>query len=79
MDWPSCPPTFAPIVGGRFYINISAFRRLADLTPGTSPEDIDRALFAAGGVGVFSVLGRRLFSCAAGRRRHEGSSSLPIL
>src|SRR3954468_24829435 len=38
MDWPDCPTTFAPIVGGRFYINISAFRRLADLTPGTSPE-----------------------------------------
>jgi pyruvate,water dikinase len=50
MDWPSCPTTFAPIVGGRFYINISAFRRLADLTPGTSPEDIDRTLFAAGGI-----------------------------
>jgi pyruvate,water dikinase len=48
MEWPSCPTTFAPIVGGRFYINISAFRRLADLTPGTSPEDIDRTLFAAG-------------------------------
>lgn len=50
MDWPECPTTFAPIVGGRFYINISAFRRLADLTPGTSPEDIDRTLFAAGGI-----------------------------
>ena len=50
MDWPTCPTTFAPIVGGRFYINISAFRRLADLTPGTSPEDIDRTLFAVGGV-----------------------------
>jgi pyruvate,water dikinase len=50
MDWPDCPTTFAPIVGGRFYINISAFRRLADLTPGTSPEDIDRTLFAAGGI-----------------------------
>ena len=50
MEWPSCPTTFAPIVGGRFYINISAFRRLADLTPGTSPEDIDRTLFAAGGI-----------------------------
>lgn len=50
MDWPTCPTTFAPIVGGRFYINISAFRRLADLTPGTSPEDIDRTLFAAGGI-----------------------------
>jgi phosphohistidine swiveling domain-containing protein len=50
MDWPDCPTTFAPIVGGRFYINIAAFRRLADLTPGTSPEDIDRTLFAAGGV-----------------------------
>ncbi len=50
MDWPACPTTFAPIVGGRFYINISAFRRLADLTPGTSPEDIDRTLFAAGGI-----------------------------
>jgi rifampicin phosphotransferase len=50
MDWPSCPTTFAPIVGGRFYINISAFRRLADLTPGTSPQDIDRTLFAVGGV-----------------------------
>ncbi len=50
MDWPQCPTTFAPIVGGRFYINISAFRRLADLTPGTSPEDIDRTLFAAGGI-----------------------------
>src|SRR5262245_52291072 len=50
MDWPSCATTFAPIVGGRFYINISAFRRLADLTPGTSPEDIDRTLFAAGGI-----------------------------
>lgn len=50
MDWPQCPTTFAPIVGGRFYINISAFRRLADLTPGTSPDDIDRTLFAAGGI-----------------------------
>jgi rifampicin phosphotransferase len=50
MDWPDCPTTFAPIIGGRFYINISAFRRLADLTPGTSPEDIDRTLFAAGGI-----------------------------
>jgi pyruvate,water dikinase len=50
MEWPQCPTTFAPIVGGRFYINISAFRRLADLTPGTSPEDIDRTLFAAGGI-----------------------------
>lgn len=50
MEWPTCPTTFAPIVGGRFYINISAFRRLADLTPGTSPEDIDRTLFAAGGI-----------------------------
>ena len=50
MNWPDCPTTFAPIVGGRFYINISAFRRLADLTPGTSPEDIDRTLFAAGGI-----------------------------
>jgi hypothetical protein len=50
MDWPGCPTTFAPIVGGRFYINISAFRRLADLTPGTSPDDIDRTLFAAGGI-----------------------------
>ncbi len=50
MDWPVCPTTFAPIVGGRFYINISAFRRLADLTPGTSPEDIDRTLLAAGGI-----------------------------
>jgi rifampicin phosphotransferase len=50
MDWPDCPTTFAPIVGGRFYINISAFRRLADLTPGTSPDDIDRTLFAAGGI-----------------------------
>jgi pyruvate,water dikinase len=50
MDWPDCPTTFAPVVGGRFYINISAFRRLADLTPGTSPEDIDRTLFAAGGI-----------------------------
>jgi rifampicin phosphotransferase len=50
MPWPTCPTTFAPIVGGRFYINISAFRRLADLTPGTSPEDIDRTLFAAGGI-----------------------------
>jgi pyruvate,water dikinase len=50
MEWPECPTTFAPIVGGRFYINISAFRRLADLTPGTSPEDIDRTLFAAGGI-----------------------------
>jgi rifampicin phosphotransferase len=50
MEWPSCPTTFAPIVGGRFYINISAFRRLADLTPGTSPDDIDRTLFAAGGI-----------------------------
>jgi phosphohistidine swiveling domain-containing protein len=50
MDWPDCPTTFAPIVGGRFYINIAAFRRLADLTPGTSPEDIDRTLFAAGGI-----------------------------
>ncbi|WP_420637769.1 PEP-utilizing enzyme [Candidatus Poriferisocius sp.] len=50
MAWPECPTTFAPIVGGRFYINISAFRRLADLTPGTSPEDIDRTLFAAGGI-----------------------------
>ena len=50
MEWPDCPTTFAPIVGGRFYINISAFRRLADLTPGTSPEDIDRTLFAAGGI-----------------------------
>lgn len=50
MNWPECPTTFAPIVGGRFYINISAFRRLADLTPGTSPEDIDRTLFAAGGI-----------------------------
>lgn len=50
MDWPQCPTTFAPIIGGRFYINISAFRRLADLTPGTSPEDIDRTLFAAGGI-----------------------------
>lgn len=50
LDWPECPTTFAPIVGGRFYINISAFRRLADLTPGTSPEDIDRTLFAAGGI-----------------------------
>ena len=50
MDWPECATTFAPIVGGRFYINISAFRRLADLTPGTSPEDIDRTLFAAGGI-----------------------------
>lgn len=50
MDQPSCPTTFAPIVGGRFYINISAFRRLADLTPGTSPDDVDRALFAVGGV-----------------------------
>ena len=50
MDWPDWPTTFAPIVGGRFYINISAFRRLADLTPGTSPEDIDRTLFAAGGI-----------------------------
>ncbi len=50
MDWPGCPTTFAPIVGGRFYINIAAFRRLADLTPGTSPEDIDRTLFAAGGI-----------------------------
>lgn len=49
MDWPECPTTFAPIIGGRFYINISAFRRLADLTPGTSPDDIDRTLFAAGG------------------------------
>ena len=52
MDWPDCPTTFAPIVGGRFYINISAFRRLADLTPGTSPEDIDRTLFAAGGISL---------------------------
>jgi rifampicin phosphotransferase len=52
MDWPACPTTFAPIVGGRFYINISAFRRLADLTPGTSPEDIDRTLFAAGGIAL---------------------------
>ncbi len=50
MPWPECPTTFAPIVGGRFYINISAFRRLADLTPGTSPDDIDRTLFAAGGI-----------------------------
>ena len=50
MAWPTCPTTFAPIVGGRFYINISAFRRLADLTPGTSPDDIDRTLFAAGGI-----------------------------
>jgi pyruvate,water dikinase len=50
MEWPNCPTTFAPIVGGRFYINISAFRRLADLTPGTSPDDIDRTLFAAGGI-----------------------------
>ncbi len=50
MEWPTCPTTFAPIVGGRFYINISAFRRLADLTPGTSPDDIDRTLFAAGGI-----------------------------
>lgn len=50
MEWPDCPTTFAPIIGGRFYINISAFRRLADLTPGTSPEDIDRTLFAAGGI-----------------------------
>ena len=50
MAWPQCPTTFAPIVGGRFYINISAFRRLADLTPGTSPQDIDRTLFAAGGI-----------------------------
>ena len=50
MHWPECPTTFAPIVGGRFYINISAFRRLADLTPGTSPADIDRTLFAAGGI-----------------------------
>jgi phosphohistidine swiveling domain-containing protein len=50
IDWPECPTTFAPIVGGRFYINISAFRRLADLTPGTSPDDIDRTLFAAGGI-----------------------------
>jgi pyruvate,water dikinase len=50
MEWPECPTTFAPIVGGRFYINIAAFRRLADLTPGTSPEDIDRTLFAAGGI-----------------------------
>ncbi len=50
MPWPECPTTFAPIIGGRFYINISAFRRLADLTPGTSPEDIDRTLFAAGGI-----------------------------
>jgi pyruvate,water dikinase len=50
MEWPSCQTTFAPIVGGRFYINISAFRRLADLTPGTSPDDIDRTLFAAGGI-----------------------------
>ena len=50
MEWPDCPTTFAPIVGGRFYINISAFRRLADLTPGTSPEDIDRTLFAGGGI-----------------------------
>jgi phosphohistidine swiveling domain-containing protein len=50
MEWPECATTFAPIVGGRFYINISAFRRLADLTPGTSPEDIDRTLFAAGGI-----------------------------
>ncbi len=50
MGWPACPTTFAPILGGRFYINISAFRRLADLTPGTSPEDIDRTLFSAGGI-----------------------------
>ena len=50
MEWPTYPTTFAPIVGGRFYINISAFRRLADLTPGTSPDDIDRTLFAAGGI-----------------------------
>ena len=50
MPWPESPTTFAPIVGGRFYINISAFRRLADLTPGTSPDDIDRTLFAAGGI-----------------------------
>ncbi len=49
-QWPECPTTFAPIVGGRFYINISAFRRLADLTPGTSPDDIDRTLFSAGGI-----------------------------
>ena len=42
MDWPSCPTTFAPIVGGRFYINISAFRRLADLTPGS--YDFESAL-----------------------------------
>ncbi len=48
MEWPDCPTTFAPIVGGRFYINISAFRRLADLTPGTSPEDIDRNFFSIG-------------------------------
>lgn len=80
MDWPDCPTTFAPIVGGRFYINISAFRRLADLTPGTSPEDIDRTLFAAGGIKLdpyevpdeegYAARGERIAAATAGFLEH---------
>jgi len=80
MDWPDCPTTFAPIVGGRFYINISAFRRLADLTPGTSPEDIDRTLFAAGGIKLdpyqppaedgYAVRGERIAAATASFLEH---------
>lgn len=80
MEWPACPTTFAPIIGGRFYINISAFRRLADLTPGTSPEDIDRTLFAAGGIeldpyvapdeGGYAARGERIAAATASFLEH---------
>lgn len=48
VDDPGDRPTFAPLVGGRFYINLSVMRRAADLAPGTSPEEIDHQFFAVG-------------------------------
>jgi hypothetical protein len=46
---PDCPTTFArsPADGST---STSPFRRLADLHPGTSPEDIDRIARRAGGI-----------------------------
>ena len=53
QDWPVIdePPgdaTFAPLIGGRFYLNLAVLRRAADMSSGTSPEEIDHQFFAVG-------------------------------
>ena len=73
MEWPSCPTTLQ-VVGGGSRRTSQRSDGLADLTPGTSPDDIDRTLFAAGGIKLdpYELPDEHGYAERGEGRRHDG-------